>query len=408
MRSTRLLTRRRFGFDGWTGQPTCPANGLAPANAPGRPLTRLLARGVAGGQGLERACMGRRGAQEGGFRGANEIPRRVVQAITPSGRTTPARADSSSVNRPQRNARHQTWENRQKTLAHSSLRGIESRKLKRFTPSICPPGQDSGGRIGGRLAVRRERNAMIHGTVCFHASCPGIEFDGIEFTPPHQGVHRACVSSNQAEGVILRVTVKNVASIEHALAQSQEVATFVNNLLCFRLATHVPTFGLVEHSLIDDNDDPLTRHVGQTMGFSQTFYCCRAIGHDECQQIHALLERDDHAGYAYYEMFRSALGLTDPLSRFMGIYNIVLQLSGDRQEHVDTFVLSVQPKVPTHQPHGRRSSGTRETLYTRLRNEVGHVRSGTTIEATKSEMATHIGGLIEVAKELIGRQPQAP
>ncbi len=55
---------------------------------------------------------------------------------------------------------HQTWENRQKSLAHSSLRGIESRKLQRFMPPICPPGQGSSGRIGGRIRSYVRNHAL--------------------------------------------------------------------------------------------------------------------------------------------------------------------------------------------------------------------------------------------------------
>ena len=47
----------------------CPANGLAAVEAPGRHLTRLMARGVTSGPGLDRACVGRRKAHRADFGG---------------------------------------------------------------------------------------------------------------------------------------------------------------------------------------------------------------------------------------------------------------------------------------------------------------------------------------------------
>ncbi len=144
----------------WTGQ-SFPRQ-LAAANAPGRVLTRLLARGVTSGPELKRACTGRRKAQ-GVDAGATEVDTMghreedmqddrsagVQRSRRPAAQRQhrPIRA---VVNRPRHNGRHQTLKNRQKTLAHSSLRGTHV-MLKRFMPPIYPPARNSGGRIGGRI-----------------------------------------------------------------------------------------------------------------------------------------------------------------------------------------------------------------------------------------------------------------
>jgi len=89
----------------------------------------------------------------------------------------------------------------------------------------------------------------------------------------------------------------------------------------------------------------------------------------------------------------------------MSLYNIVLSLSNDSQEDVDMLALNLDKATPTNAPFRPRKSGTNETVYTRLRNQVGHVRKGTTIEGTRAEMDQWISGLIGMAKHLIDQQP---
>ena len=42
-----------------------------------------------------------------------------------------------------------------------------------------------------------------------------------------------------------------------------------------------------------------------------------------------------------------------------------------------------------------------ETVYTRLRNELGHSRKGVNLQDTKAEMANQLGGLIAITKRAI-------
>lgn len=250
------------------------------------------------------------------------------------------------------------------------------------------------------MHIAPRESIMFDVRVSYHASCPGIEFDRIEFEVPYSGIEEACISSGAAEGVSLCVKVKDAASIPDALKQGEGVATFVSNRLSFQFEKHVSTFELKEYSSNENNHGSPIQNVGQIGQGIQTIGVSKAMTHDERQQTQDLLERKDDSGDEYYLLFRSALGLTDTLSRFMGIYNIVLLLCDDKQKEVDKFVLSVQPKVPKTQRPDKQTKFL-ESVYTKLRNQVGHVRKNTTIDGTKNEMAIHLEGLIEVAKELI-------
>lgn len=103
------------------------------------------------------------------------------------------------------------------------------------------------------------------------------------------------------------------------------------------------------------------------------------------------LKRQLEQPYTHQDLFwayRFAGYQDDPVARFMFLYNILLQLNSDNQTKVDDFVRSEEPDV-AQTPSPYRPS-VMETVYTRLRNEVGHGRAGTTPEQTQAEIRTYL------------------
>ncbi len=251
---------------------------------------------------------------------------------------------------------------------------------------------------------------MFKGTVTFRAAFPGIEFDTFEITPQQPDVLKASIKSSPSEGVTLKVDVAAADSIDSAIGTAREVATFIAQVLTYKFGTYYHEFGLLEHAFVEevarpDGSTQPVHHLGTSLRLDCKADVWVAPGPQQMNEAKDLLEQLHHPGFIYYELFRSALGLNDPLSKFMALYNIVLSICNDLQEDVDAFVLSVQPGVDRNPPFRPRKSGTQETVYTRLRNQVGHRRSGTTIEETKGQMEVNLRGLVEVAKNLIDRQP---
>jgi len=112
--------------------------------------------------------------------------------------------------------------------------------------------------------------------------------------------------------------------------------------------------------------------------------------------------RTTSPGRAYYSLFRTALDQEDVLARYMACYGILLLLCGDNQAAVDACIRAEEPGVlETARPDKPK---IQETVYTRLRNQVGHVRKGVTVESTRTEMDSHIGGLLSLTRVLIAKQ----
>lgn len=90
-------------------------------------------------------------------------------------------------------------------------------------------------------------------------------------------------------------------------------------------------------------------------------------------------------------LFRTALIQAETLGRFMLLYQCLLQIVDDRQQGVDNLILDLRPHTAVS-PSPLRPSIS-ETLYTRLRNEVAHVRGRSSVSETLSEIAASVNEL---------------
>jgi hypothetical protein len=106
--------------------------------------------------------------------------------------------------------------------------------------------------------------------------------------------------------------------------------------------------------------------------------------------LQAKLEQASPDGESRFGLFRAARQSTGPVEEFMHLYNLLLMICNEDQGKVDAFVRREEPGVPqTPSPH---RPGVMETVYTRLRNELGHTRKGVNLQNTKAEMANRLGG----------------
>ena len=87
----------------------------------------------------------------------------------------------------------------------------------------------------------------------------------------------------------------------------------------------------------------------------------------------------------------------------MHLYNILLMFFDDDQKgaqgRLDNFVRTENPGVP--QTAHPKFPGVYETVYTRLRNELGHPRPRVNLDVTKAEMKTRLGELVALTKRAI-------
>ncbi|MBN9519348.1 hypothetical protein J0H58_12635 [bacterium] len=224
--------------------------------------------------------------------------------------------------------------------------------------------------------------------------------------PSYPGVDKVEVVSSGERSVTVKVAFKEVASTEDAASIALVIATQVADRLAF--AYKVPVGDPVRREAIFLRQDG----SGTVPAILATYCTLVAVGHtvksittQDVAQLAPAIVCEEPAKDAYYSQIRLIIRQDDPVARFMHLYKILLSLQGGSnhtQKQVDAFITSVEPTVQTvfnaHQGRG-------ETIYTRLRNEVGHEIAGTTPATTRQGMERHVDRLLDHVKEAISRIP---
>ncbi|MBD1913674.1 MULTISPECIES: hypothetical protein [unclassified Leptolyngbya] len=243
---------------------------------------------------------------------------------------------------------------------------------------------------------------MFEGQVVFQGNFSGLVFEPTEIQYPDKDVVGVTIASSIVQGLTLIVKIKNQNSRDFALLKAEEVAFELIKLIAFQFSSF---HQVTRKEVVEFSANKTSEIVAGSSELNQQFHT-RVIG--SCllsaaalKPLRALLERRDNPNYMYYDFFYFAIGLEDPLAQFMALYNIILSLKGDKQEQVDKFVITKQPNIHTNLPFYSRKSGMPETIYTKLRNQIGHSRSGTTVQSTREAMRKNLPGLIEVVREVI-------
>lgn len=116
-----------------------------------------------------------------------------------------------------------------------------------------------------------------------------------------------------------------------------------------------------------------------------------------CKEI----EQGNNLDNEYYSLFRTAMNNEDVVVKYMFLYQILSfkhQNSKrlESQKMVDDYIKSKFTE-DKHMFQEWGDTGRKETIYTRLRNQVGHFR-GKTSQETRNVMSTKIYELIELVK----------
>ncbi|GAB4340085.1 MAG: hypothetical protein OHK0047_31210 [Leptolyngbyaceae cyanobacterium] len=244
---------------------------------------------------------------------------------------------------------------------------------------------------------------VFKGGVNFQSSFAGYVFETIEISSFDPQIIKASISASERDGVLLTMELDHLPTLEDATHKAKEFALYIAKMLTFEFNVFHQNFKWVNDTLIEERPDGSSEMIGNVgMGFELEGDLVIVLGEKSLSSLKDSLQRKPSDSFSY-DQFYYAFGLTDAISKFMALYNIVLTLCNDRQEDVDRFVLEVQPNIPVDLPYRPRKSGTPETLYTRLRNQIAHVRHGTTIESTGKEMERILSGLVEVTKKRINK-----
>jgi hypothetical protein len=249
---------------------------------------------------------------------------------------------------------------------------------------------------------------MFNGSVNYVTDVKGngLTFPRFEFDPKVPNVEKVEL---EATGQVVRGTVylTNVSTQEDGRRIALKVVTDALNRISYHHASALELPFTTGDQFAAVHPAPETLgSVGATVVLHMTGTVGVVLGVNPTQ-LKNRLEEAASPGEHNFELFSAALRSKSPVEAFMHLYNILLMLLGDNQANVEAFVRTHEPGVPeTPHPLYPNSQPPRmETVYTRLRNELGHQRAGVSLIHTKAEMENRVGGLRDLTKKAIELHP---
>ena len=241
---------------------------------------------------------------------------------------------------------------------------------------------------------------MATGTVEYAATIAGVRFASIEISVAHPSIEKAVLETQDGKRLKITFHLTDVFALEDAQTIVEGLLPSVVNRLAFHRNVPVGEPYFTGASLPKDASGSSHRVIADTVLLWDSAVPVLTLGEDTRQELAKLLDQP-YTHHDLYAAYRFAGYQSDPITRFMFFYNILLQLNKDSQKEVDDFIRREMPDV-TQSPSPYHA-GVMETIYTRLRNEVGHGRAGTTAERTRTEMQDNLPAFQNLVRTAISR-----
>jgi hypothetical protein len=228
-----------------------------------------------------------------------------------------------------------------------------------------------------------------------------ITFSEFEFAPPLPHCSKARLACADGLAVTGTVWVTGVPIKEEILRTGHSLIEVLLSRLAFAQELPIGLSRITASEFEPEAPPPGRTLIAGTGHYSFTGHPPKVVRSLDTRHLQRELEQASPPGEQNYGEFRSARLSTGPVEEFMHLYGILLSHFGDRQSDVDQFIIQVEPSVASSPSPWK--SGTTETLYTQLRNQLAHRRVGATLTATRQAMTAHVGGLRRIVRAAISR-----
>jgi hypothetical protein len=240
---------------------------------------------------------------------------------------------------------------------------------------------------------------MATGTATYVAPVSSVRFKPIEVSSSHPAVEKIIVEAQNSERIQVVFHLLDVFTETEAKAIAGDIVASITNRLAFELNRGIGQPYMKGFSLPKDASGS-SYTVSNSAGILWDVAASTITLGDERRQELARLLEQPLARPALYFAYRFAINQSDNVTRFMFLYNILKQLNHDKQPRVDAFIREVMPDVEEYEDPRPNKTG-KETVFTGLRNEVGHAREGTTPEQTRVLIEDQVAAFQTLVKTAI-------
>lgn len=223
----------------------------------------------------------------------------------------------------------------------------------------------------------------------FDISISGTSIDGNVLFARISQRFRNTEMSQLREGV-LRLTVTKRQT--HPIQISIDEAKIEANDLADRLALidNHDISSLIYRGYIDEQGQTIEEEIKRGSSASMTGHLNTPQVYYELPDKRTILDKGDNLGVL--RIYRTAMSVTDNISKFLILYGLLLILNNERQKSVDEYILRQLPDILTIK--GKYGD---ETIITRIRNSIAHPADGLDM----GKLSRDVDQYIETLKKLV-------
>lgn len=253
---------------------------------------------------------------------------------------------------------------------------------------------------------------MITGTVSYSAPIEGLELEEeMELQVPEPEIEKIALKthkSGETELIAVTITLKDVFASENFGRITHPVVKRVLNRIMFYYGggVRISEPRCEGYSLLKNaTSDVVATLATNIVSWDHLEGAYRPAEEGRKRLKEHLENPASLPGEALYDLFNYSSRQKDPVTQFMFLYNIILLLHNDTQRDVDAFILAEEPGVKmiqrTYTDNNGKSKTKNETIYTNLRNRVGHIIPGTDLSKTYEEISQYVSSFEQLVKKAI-------
>jgi len=248
---------------------------------------------------------------------------------------------------------------------------------------------------------------VVKGTLKYTCDVLGFifrSFEPLEVRATEPWVEKVVVECRNETPLEVTVTFASAPSAETALISGRVICRTIVGRLALQYGLCVQEPFLAAQDLEEDKDGRTTKVVAGGAPMVCNGKDSQKISPQDLPGLKVELEDQRPNRQNYEELYRIAMQAVDNVDRYMSLYRILSLLCPNAQgkevqKCVDDFI-EQQTKEKRHFKRPDKTS-VLETVYTRLRNEVGHARPGVDLAHTRREMDGRVYELAAVVKKAI-------
>lgn len=252
---------------------------------------------------------------------------------------------------------------------------------------------------------------MTEGEITYSFKCDGLELSLLEISLESESIPSVTMESIH-EGVI-KATFKteNIFNLAEARILTDQLIENLTYRLSYilNIAVKKPVFSgsALPPESDEENKGRHKLHATSVIGLDAIIHVVIKPGAEKRAEIVDFLRKPTMATDLLIAEFAFSISQREHLSKFMLLYNLILQIAGDSQKLLDDTIKKIDPSVATITTKRKTFNGSKEveeTIYTKLRNEIAHKRDGVTKQDTLKEIKSILPKFIEIVKKAVDAQ----